>query len=213
MAAMSESKYFAAGQVSALREAATAAVEAPCSLTLETLAQVEPLHIPEGSFPAWAAHVCEAREHFRNAAFMILGEDGLEAYAFLYAKQKPRVLTLLALTEWDGDQGAYPPKKDVVGPEDTWAWQFYVSAFVTERQVGVEHADEMLVLPGLLHCPDMVKSHCDPIPIRHLPARLASPCSESALRNRAYSQTWSILGCIVGQVPLVATVWRGCARP
>ena len=74
MAAMSESKYFAAGQVSALREAATAAVEAPCSLTLETLAQVEPLHIPEGSFLAWAAHVCEAREHFRNAASMIQAE-------------------------------------------------------------------------------------------------------------------------------------------
>ena len=101
-----QSSRFSSKEVSRLRAELAQPFKPPPLTALQALQSIDvPFRRSKPAVPEWVSVVAKNRTHFANALFKFDSPGGPGYWKFVYAKQQPHVVCLVALREVEGTQG------------------------------------------------------------------------------------------------------------
>ena len=185
MAVLWNSKDFGPKRVASLRAEQMVAPEPPA---LVARTQLEDMHvqipIADGvDAPSWIDGICANRGIFQHCALFFQKNGEEVAFAFLYAVQQPRSVSLLVLEQVDEDLPHLPSGCSVWDfAQSRNDYEFVVCRrYAREVDVKADEGSAIMVLPGLFfRSGDRMASHCVKVPLDSYVRGLPTPSRSSA---------------------------------
>jgi hypothetical protein len=206
MAVLWNSSDFGSKRVASLR---AEQMVAPEPLALVARAQLEDMHvqipIADGvDAPSWIDGICANRGIFQHCALFFQTNGEEVAFAFLYAVQQPRSVSLLVLEQVDEDLQPLPSGCSVWDfAQSRNDYEFIVCRrYAREVDVKPDEGSPIMVLLGLFfRSGDRMASHCVKVPLDSYLRGMPTPPRSSAEPTSSRTERTSASADLLARFP------------